>query len=251
MSSSEIIVGIHAVEALLRSNPKQISQLLCSESRHDKRHQKLLTLAGNQGVNVEKTNRSQLRDICGHDKHQGIIAYFAGSLEKTEAHLLTDLKARDRPWLVLALDGIQDPHNLGACLRSADGFAVDAVIVPRDNAASVTPVVQKVAAGAAATVPFYRVTNLSRVLRQLQDNEAWVYGAAGESEQSLYETEFSGSVVLVLGAEGAGLRQNTRQSCDQLYKIPLSGSVSSLNVSVATGISLNEVARQRHFVEKN
>jgi len=249
MSSPEIIAGIHAVDALLRSHPDKIKKLLCADSRHDKRHHNLVILATNQGVQIEKTDRARLSEICGHDKHQGVVAYFAGVLDKSEAHLLTDLNASSRPWLILALDGVQDPHNLGACLRSADGFGVDAVVVPRDNATGLTAAVHKVAAGAASSVAFYRVTNLVRVLRQLQEHQAWVYGAAGDSDTSLFDTEFSGSVVLVLGAEGSGLRQNTRQACDQLYRIPLKGSVTSLNVSVATGISLSEVSRQRYFVE--
>ena len=249
MSGQNLVAGIHAVESLLKNDPAQISRLLCVDTRKDKRLQKLQQLAKNQGIAVEYTERTELDKLCGHRKHQSVLAWYQGTPEKNESQLFTDLASQQQPWLILVLDEIQDPHNLGACLRSADGFAVDAVVIPSDNAVGITPVVQKVAAGAAASVPLYRVSNLARALRRLQDEQVWIYGAAGEAEASLYDTQFSGSVALVLGAEGSGLRKLTREACDQLYKIPLQGQVSSLNVSVATGISLSEIQRQRSCIE--
>lgn len=251
MISSELIVGFHAVEALVRSNPQQIDRILFVRTRQDKRQQSLLELARAQGIKLEQKERAQLHELCGHEKHQGVLAFFNGTLEKNESFLRSDLLARARPWLIMVLDRVQDPHNLGACLRCADAFAADAVIVPRDKSTGITASVQKVAAGAASSVPFYRVTNLARVLRQLKQDDAWVFGADAQSTTSLYDINFSGSVVLVLGAEGAGLRQNTQRACDQLYKIPLHGSVSSLNVSVAAGISLSEVVRQRDLIDNH
>lgn len=250
MSTGSLVVGIHAVEAVLRSDPKRVDKMLCTQARRDKRLVKLLDLARNQGVQVEIVEREEIDELCGHKKHQSVLAYYQGVPERTESHLLTDLHTKTRPWLILILDEVQDPHNLGACLRSADCFAVDAVVIPRDNSVSVTPVVQKVAAGGAATIPVYRVTNLVRALNQLQEADVWLYGAAGESDKSLYDYSLSGSIGLILGAEGSGLRKLTRDACDQLYKIPLYGQVSSLNVSVAAGISLSEVMRQRYFIEK-
>ena len=152
---------------------------------------------------------------------------------------------KDGPVLILVLDGVTDPHNLGACIRSADAAGVDAVVVPKDKSADLTPIARKVACGAAEVMPFARVTNIARTLEALKERNVWVFGAAGEAEKAIYDNDLTGSMALVMGAEGAGLRRLTREHCDFLVKLPMSGSVSSLNVSVATGVCLFEVVRQR------
>ena len=245
MTGSDIAVGPHAVEAVVKYHPRSVVRVLYNENRHDRRMEQLLLLARNQGVEVAACSAQQLTSLCGHEQHQSVIAEHRAAVSRDEHSLLTDLQSRKSPLLVLVLDGVQDPHNLGACLRTADAAGVDAVIAPRKNAVGITPVVTKVAAGATASVPFYQVTNLSRTLGQLQSLGIWVFGAAGEASASLFQKDLSVSVALVLGAEGAGLRSGTRKACDELYSIPMAGQVSSLNVSVAAGISLFEVCRQR------
>lgn len=253
MANSDIAVGPHAVEAVVKYHPQSVIRILYNEKRHDRRMEQLLALARNQGVDVVGCPAQRLTELCGHEQHQSIIAEHEATVAKDEHSLLSDLKARmvkddaatEQPLLVLVLDGVQDPHNLGACLRTADAAGADAVVVPRKNAVGITPVVTKVAAGATASVPFYQVTNLSRTLSQLQTLGIWIYGAAGEATDTLYQKDFTTPVALVLGAEGTGLRSGTRKVCDELYSIPMAGQVSSLNVSVATGVSLFEVCRQR------
>lgn len=240
------VAGIHAVEAILKTDAARIQRLLVASGRHDKRLSALTELAKNQGVRIEIAEKQLLAETCGHHRHQSVLAEYRGIAPRTEGQLLTDLAARESPWLILVLDEIQDPHNLGACLRSADAAGVDAVIVPKDNSADVTPVVQKVAAGAVATVPLYRVTNLVRILKQLAEAGVWLYAAAGDAQKSLYDVDFKGSTAIVLGSEGSGLRARTLSSCDETYQIPMAGSVESLNVSVACGISLFEVKRQQN-----
>ena len=174
-----------------------------------------------------------------------MVALYAGRPAGGESALFTHLAECDEPRLVLMLDEVQDPHNLGACLRSADAAGVDALVTPLDNSCGITPVVRKVASGAAETVPVFQVVNLPRTLKRLQQDGLWIYGAVGEAEVSLYDTDFSSSAVLVMGAEGRGLRRLTREHCDVLFSIPMHGTLSSLNVSVATGVSLFEIVRQR------
>ncbi|MBX2823694.1 MAG: 23S rRNA (guanosine(2251)-2'-O)-methyltransferase RlmB [Gammaproteobacteria bacterium] len=239
------VVGLNAVESLLKTAPRQIDQLLVAGQRRDKRVQALVTLARNQGVVIAEVSSEDLSARCGHQRHQSVLALYRGSPPRTERQLLSDLAARAEPWLVLALDEVQDPHNLGACLRSAAAAGVDAVIIPRDNAVGVTPVVQKVSAGAAAVVPLYQVTNLVRTLTALKSQGAWLYGAAGAGEETLYDVDFKSSSVIVMGSEGQGLRRRTQATCDVLYRIPMRGDVESLNVSVACGVSLFEARRQR------
>jgi len=239
------VVGIHAVAALLRSDPAHVQRLLVAQERQSKHLGELLDLARNQGVRIESRSSQVLTAQCGHARHQSVLAEYLGAAPANEHQLTTDLAGRAPPWLVLVLDSIQDPHNLGACLRSADAAAVDAVIIPKNNAVGVTPVVQKVAAGAAATVPLYQVTNLARTLASLKSSGVWVFGAGAEAEKSLYQVDFKVSSALVLGSEGAGLRRRTAACCDELFAIPMGGTVESLNVSVACGISLFEARRQR------
>ncbi len=247
----ELIYGIHAVDALLRRQPAAIQCLLVQAGREDKRMVALLALARNQGVTIQARARRELDELV-EGRHQGVVAEVAGAAASAdnlwdETDLLGFVDDADAPLLILVLDGVTDPHNLGACLRSADAAGADAVVVPKDKSADLNPTVRKVACGAAETVPFVRVTNLARTLAALKDKGVWLYGAAGEAETSLYQVDLSGSVALVMGAEGSGLRRLTREVCDFLVKLPMAGSVSSLNVSVATGICLFEARRQRQL----
>ena len=246
------VYGIHAVDSLLRKTPKDVQRLLLQEDRRDKRMANLLELGRNQGVSIERVPRAVLDDLVP-GRHQGVAALLdmpSGDSPRQaniwrEEHLLSAVDAGAKPVLILVLDGVTDPHNLGACLRSADAAGVDAVVVPRDKSADLTPVVRKVACGAAETVPFVRVTNLSRTLKALQERGVWLYGASADAQNTLFECDLSGSVALVMGAEGPGMRRLTQETCDFLVKLPMAGEVSSLNVSVAAGICLFEVVRQR------
>jgi 23S rRNA (guanosine2251-2'-O)-methyltransferase len=240
--AADWVYGIHAVAALLARRPERIAELRVQEGRSDQRMQQLLDDAERAGIAVERVARAVLDQLDG--RHQGVAARLAVDYEYREADIPALLERSARP-LVLVLDGVTDPHNLGACLRSADAAGVDMVIAPRDKAAGLTPVVRKVACGAAEVVPFIQVTNLARTLRSLQDLGVWIVGAAGEADNTLYEQDLTGPVALVLGAEGSGMRRLTREYCDFLAKLPMAGSVSSLNVSVAAGICLFEAVRQR------
>lgn len=238
---SERIYGIHAVQSLLEHAGENIQQISIIADKPNARLQSLIDTARRLQIAVVICSRSELDQLVQGAKHQGIVALMTSA--QTPVSLEQLLAQKPNPFL-LVLDGIQDPHNLGACLRVADAAGVDAVIAPKDRAVKLTPTVRKVACGAAETVPFITVTNLSRTLQQLQDYGVWVYGAAGEAEQTVYEVKLSRPIALVLGAEGAGLRRLTRDSCDQLLRIPMLGTVDSLNVSVAAGIFCFEVVRQ-------
>ena len=254
----QTVYGIHTVDSLLRQNPKSVQQLLLQAGREDKRITALLTLAQNQGVPVSREPKAGLDKIAG-GRHQGVVALMRDDPQQDdstasnlwrEADLLEKVENKGAPVLILVLDGVTDPHNLGACLRSADAAGADAVVVPRDNSADLTPVVRKVACGAAEVLPFVRVTNISRTLQALQARGVWLYGADGGAEKSLYNSDLTESLALVMGAEGKGMRRLTRERCDHLIHLPMAGSVSSLNVSVAAGICLFEAARQRALSEK-
>ena len=247
------VYGIHAVDSLLRQNPKSVQRLWAQQGREDNRIGALLELAQNQGVPVARETRRALDEMV-KGRHQGIIAETLdlpvhGDTSPRnlwqEADLLRTVDEKAGPLLILVLDGVTDPHNLGACLRSADAAGVDAVVVPKDKSADLNPVSRKVACGAAEVVPFVRVTNLARTLKQLQQRGLWVVGTAGEAEQLLYEVDLKVPTVIVMGAEGAGMRRLTREHCDYLAKLPMAGAVSSLNVSVTAGICLFEAVRQR------
>ncbi len=243
---SERIYGIHAVESLLRREPARVQQLWLQTGREDKRMAGLVRLAANQGVRSERVPRKQL-DEWVSGRHQGVVAEVTpgeGDTQLDERGLL-DLVADTVAPLVLVLDGVTDPHNLGACLRSADAAGVTAVVVPKDKSADLSPTVRKVACGGAESVPFARVTNLARTLDDLKQAGLWVVGTAGEASQLVYEQDLRGPTVLIMGAEGEGMRRLTREACDFLVKLPMAGSVSSLNVSVATGVCLFEAVRQR------
>lgn len=242
--SKDYVFGIHAVVALLERDPASIDQLWLQEGREDRRLQQVRDLAVAAGLPLTTAVRREL-DQRVRGRHQGVVARRSGSHPGwQEADLPELLAARPAP-LVLVLDGVTDPHNLGACLRTADAAGVTAVLAPRDRAAGLGPTVRKVACGAAETMPFVTVTNLARSLRELQQQGLWLVGTAGEAEQCLYDLDLTGPVALLLGAEGRGLRRLTRELCDHLVHLPMAGSLSSLNVSVAAGVALFEAVRQR------
>jgi 23S rRNA (guanosine2251-2'-O)-methyltransferase len=245
MSQLEKIYGVHAVEALLRHHPKRVKQVWLSESRSDPRIQVLIELAGQSRVPVGQAERREL-DAWVEGVHQGVVADVSPSQVWGEAMLDELLDRTEGAPLLLVLDGVTDPHNLGACLRSADAAGALAVIVPKDKSATLTPAVRKVACGAAEVIPLVAVTNLARTLEKLQQRGLWVVGTAGEAEMDLYQHDMTGPTILVMGAEGKGMRRLTREHCDYLVKLPMAGSVSSLNVSVATGVCLFEAVRQRN-----
>ncbi|MDB6061340.1 MAG: methyltransferase, TrmH family, group 3 [Verrucomicrobiaceae bacterium] len=243
----DFIYGIHTVAALLERAPERIEQLKVLSGRADQRMQQLLDAAEKQNIRVERADRNELERFDA--KHQGVVALLASNFEYREEDLKNLVQRSAKP-LILILDGVTDPHNLGACLRSADAAGVDVVIAPRDKAAGLTPVVRKVACGAAEVIPFIQVTNLARTLRDLKEWGVWIVGAAGEADALIYDQDLSGPIALAMGAEGSGLRRLTRELCDFLVKLPMAGSVSSLNVSVATGVCLFEAVRQRQGAKR-
>ena len=245
MKRTERVFGLHAVRSLLQRSPARISLLRVLESRHDERIEDILQLADKANVPVRRVARQELDECVPGVSHQGVLAETGGAPSLGEQDLPAFIEALGHPPFILVLDSVQDPHNLGACLRSADAAGTDVVVIPKDKSAPLNATVRKVACGAAETLPVVRVTNLARILRALRDSGVWIYGAAGEAETSLYDTDLCGPLALVLGGEGKGLRRLTREHCDGLLSIPLDGSVSSLNVSVATGICLFEAKRQR------
>jgi 23S rRNA (guanosine2251-2'-O)-methyltransferase len=244
MSQLEKIYGVHAVEALLRHHPKRVKQIWLAESRNDPRVQTLVELANENRVQVGQAERREM-DAWVEGVHQGVVAEVSPSQVWGEAMLDELLDRTEGAPLLLVLDGVTDPHNLGACLRSADAAGALAVIVPKDKSATLTPVVRKVACGAAEVIPLVAVTNLARTLEKLQQRGLWIVGTAGEAEVSIYDQDLTGPTILIMGAEGKGMRRLTREHCDYLVKLPMAGSVSSLNVSVATGVCLFEAQRQR------
>ncbi len=237
--------GLHAVESLLRRDPSRVGVLLALDGRDDVRMQTLLELAAQANVPVRRVSRGELDERAPGVSHQGVVAEVGVAPGLGEKDLPAFLDALHEPPFILILDNVQDPHNLGACLRSADAAGVNLVIVPRDKSAPLNGAARKVACGAADTLPLVRVTNLARAMKTLRDRGIWIYGAAGEADQTIYQTELAGPLALVLGGEGRGLRRLTREQCDGLVAIPLAGSVGSLNVSVAAGICLFEARRQR------
>ena len=244
MSQLEKIYGVHAVEALLRHHPKRVKQIWLAEGRSDPRVQTLIELAAENRVAVGQAERREL-DAWVDGVHQGVVADVSPSQVWGEAMLDELLDRTEGAPLLLVLDGVTDPHNLGACLRSADAAGALAVIVPKDKSATLTPTVRKVACGAAEVIPLVAVTNLARTLEKLKQRGLWVVGTAGEAEQELYQQDLTGPTILIMGAEGSGMRRLTRDLCDYLVRLPMAGSVSSLNVSVATGVCLFEALRQR------
>ena len=244
MSETQPVYGLHAVRALLARDPARVRRVSLQRGRDDPRSREIETLARAAGVMVERVDGELLKRWVGDVVHQGVVAQVDPLKAWVEEDLIAALAGRPDP-LVLVLDSVTDPHNLGACLRTADACGALAVVVPRDRAAGVNPTVRKVAAGAAETTPVVTVTNLVRTLKLLKDAGLWVVGADAEGEKLAYEADLKGPLALVLGAEGAGLRELTRKTCDFLVRLPQLGSVESLNVSVATGMLLYESVRQR------
>ncbi|MEW5943626.1 MAG: 23S rRNA (guanosine(2251)-2'-O)-methyltransferase RlmB [Pseudomonadota bacterium] len=245
MAQSSLIHGFHAVIARLRQNPGSVAEIYVDSARHDPRVRDVVQLAEASGVRLIQAERRRLDGMVPSGRHQGVIAKVEAGAAVPYRSLDDILENLKEPALLLVLDGVQDPHNLGACLRVADAMGVHAVVAPKDRAVGLNATVRKVASGAAETVPFITVTNLARTLRELQELGIWVVGAAGEAEQDLFTVKLDGPLALVLGAEGEGLRRLTRETCDQLARIPMFGTVESLNVSVAAGICLFEARRQR------
>ncbi len=245
--AEELIHGLHAVAAALEYEPEQVRGLWVERQRRDGRMQALLDQAVLQGVAIYPTGRAELDRMTGGARHQGVVARLTVRQRPLgEADLPALLAAAEEPLLLLVLDGVQDPHNLGACLRSAAAAGVHAVIAPADRSVGLNATVRKVACGGAEIVPVVTVTNLARALRALQEQGVWAVGAAGEADESLYDVDFTPSTAIVLGGEEKGLRRLTREACDRLARIPMAeGGVESLNVSVAAGIFLFEARRQR------
>lgn len=241
----ELIYGLHAVQALLKSTPQRVIEIYVLQGRNDNKLQKIQQLAEQNGIACQAMGRSKLDELAEEENHQGVIAVCTPGERYDEAWLFAFLEKLNEPPFLLVLDGVTDPHNLGACLRTAEAAGVHAVVVPKDKSVGVTPVVRKVACGAAEVLPIIPVTNLARTLKKLQEQGVWLFGAAGEATQTVYESNLTGPVALLMGAEGDGLRRLTMDSCDHLMKIPMAGTVSSLNVSVAAGVCLFEAVRQR------
>jgi 23S rRNA (guanosine2251-2'-O)-methyltransferase len=254
MSSSKVLFGFHALGVRLKTAPQSIIELYFEPTRRDARMRQFLEKAAQAGVKLIESDGQRLSQMAASHGHQGVVARV---MPLAQVHsldeLLENLEAanearppaeRQQP-LILVLDGVTDPHNLGACLRVADGAGVHAVIAPKDHAAGINATVAKVASGAAETVPYFMVTNLARTLNELKERNIWIVGTSDQASQTLYQADLTGPVALVLGAEGDGMRQLTAKTCDTLVSIPMCGAVESLNVSVASGVCLYEAMRQR------
>ncbi|MFE8645129.1 23S rRNA (guanosine(2251)-2'-O)-methyltransferase RlmB [Sphingomonas sp. NCPPB 2930] len=248
MSSPKVLFGFHAVGVRLKTAPKSVLEIYYEPTRRDARMRQFLDRAREAGARLVEADGARLSKLAGSHGHQGVAARVetlpqAHSLDE----LLEQLEASGtgEPPLLLVLDGVTDPHNLGACLRVADGAGAHAVIAPKDHAVGINATVAKVASGAAETVPYFMVTNLARTLGELKERSIWCIGTSDDAPKTLYQVDLKGPVALVLGAEGDGMRQLTRKTCDELIAIPMRGAVESLNVSVASGICLYEAARQR------
>ena len=248
LPDEEILCGFHGVQSVLARAATDVVEVLLDENRHDQRIKQLRQELERGGINFRSASRDELERWAQGVRHQGVIARIQRqtSPHQSELYALLDqLADNHRPALLLILDQVQDPHNLGACLRTADGAGVDAVILPKDGACPVNATVTRVAAGAVARLPVFYVSNLARTMDDLQQRGIWITGGDDAAECLLYEMDFTANTAIVIGAEGKGLRRLTRAHCDQRARIPMSGSVSSLNVSVATGLFLFEAVRQR------
>ncbi len=249
MKSSKLF-GLHSVQAALDYSPNKIQKAWVDTGRQDKRLTQAIDNLLDLGIEPEKVDRKKLDRLAENNNHQGIVIEVEMPSELTESDLKTAVENLTTTALFLVLDNVQDPHNLGACLRTADATGVHGVIITKDNATGITPTVCKVASGAAETVPVYQVTNLARTLRWLKGEGLWIMGAAGETAQTIYSTDFSVPMALVVGTEGKGLRRLTKEQCDVLVSVPMLGKVESLNLSVATGVLLYEAVRQRLLLVK-
>lgn len=239
------VYGFHSIEAILLHEPERILEVWLLDGRQDKRLESILELLSTHGIRHQKVKREKLDELADSSRHQGVVAHCREAPSRNENFLEQLLDSLDEAPFLLILDGVQDPHNLGACLRTADAVGVHAVIVPKDNAATLNGTVRKVACGAAETTPFITVTNIARCLRNLKERGVWLVGAAGEVKTNIYQQDMTGPLAIIMGAEGKGLRRLTRETCDHLVTIPMPGNVESLNVSVATGVCLYEALRQR------
>jgi 23S rRNA (guanosine2251-2'-O)-methyltransferase len=240
-SADEYIYGIHSVESMLQNNCEDVLQVWVAQGRKDKKVQEITRIAKKYGISIEAISADKMKNKCPDVSHQGVIAKIRPTKLKSLA--LEDILSR-KSLLLLVLDEVQDPHNIGACLRTADAAGVDAVIVSRNRSPGITAVVRKVASGAVDTVPFIQVSNLARAIRQLQDNDVRVIGTSGDTGKTIYDVDVTQRMALVMGSEGKGMRRLTREGCDELVSIPMLGVVESLNVSVATGIALFEIRRK-------
>jgi len=238
------IYGLHSLQAVLERSPERVLSVSIAQDKPDARVAQLLSEIERHAIALQRVSDKYLSKQLGDVNHQGVMAQVRPPHIGNEQDLLQDMAQLEVP-LLLVLDGVQDPHNLGACLRSADAAGAHAVVVPRDRACGLNATVSKVASGAAEVLPFYQVTNLARTLRELQGEQVHCVGLAGEAISSLYDCKLHGPLALVLGAEGTGLRRLTRETCDVLARLPMHGSVESLNVSVTAGIALFEAVRQR------
>lgn len=246
MKSQEFIYGMHAVRTVLEARPRDVLKLYIQNNRSDKKINEIKKLAESSQVRCDVVSAQQLEKMVGMDaRHQGIVAKCRSMTNLSEKDLIDQVSNASKPVVLLILDGVQDPHNLGACLRSANAFGVMAVIAPKDRAASVTDVVRKVASGAAEQTPFIAVTNLHRTIKQLQENGVWFVGLDSEGTMPISQVDMKGHIGIVMGSEGEGMRRLTKEACDYLAQIPMCGTVESLNVSVATGVALYEMQRQR------
>lgn len=247
-SQSHFIFGLHAIQAALELPVSRITEIWLADDRHDVRIESIVTAAKVQGIQPNKVSKAELDEMMPDARHQGGIAKCTPLKELTETDLLKlvdDLIDNGTTPLLLILDGVQDPHNLGACLRTAEAAGAHAVIAPKDRASGLTATAMKVSSGSAERLPFVQVTNLARILRELQQAGVWLVGTSGDSESSIYDIELKGPLAVILGAEGKGIRRLTREHCDQVAHIPMQGGAESLNVSVAAGVCLFEAARQR------
>jgi 23S rRNA (guanosine2251-2'-O)-methyltransferase len=243
--SNELLYGIHAVESALQHDPGNVLELYLETDSHNARLKELSERARDAGVKPHGRDKAALDKMTGGARHQGAVARYRTPPPRSEDDLLALVEKAGTDALLLVLDGVTDPHNLGACLRSAEAAGVTAVIVPRDKAAGITPTVRKASAGAADRIAFFAVTNLARTLKNLKQAGVWLVGLAGDAGQDFYALDLQGASAIVMGSEGEGMRRLTRESCDFLAHIPMRGSVESLNVSVATGVALFEALRQR------
>ncbi|HEY7945789.1 MAG TPA: 23S rRNA (guanosine(2251)-2'-O)-methyltransferase RlmB [Casimicrobiaceae bacterium] len=248
MADIRYLTGFHAVTARLRQHPDSVRAIYVGAARHDRRARELVERAQSAGVVVHPVEDKRLDAMAGSDRHQGVVAEVDAALQHQTLDDVLDGLAE--PALLLVLDGVTDPHNLGACLRCADAFGAHTVILPKDRAVGVNATVAKAASGAADTVPVVTITNLARTLRELKERGVWLIGADEGGQENLFDADLSGPLAWVLGAEGSGLRRLTRELCDRIVSIPLLGAVESLNVSVAAGICLFETRRQRSVAGK-
>ena len=244
--ADETLTGIHAVMAVLEHNPQRVRQVYIYDKRKNPRLESLLEKVGKLSVPVHEVPRSKLDRMADNQVHQGVVARCEPLPARTEKELLWDIGGLDRPAMLLVLDSIQDPHNLGACLRTLNGAGGDGIVMAKGRSAPITSVVHKTASGALETTPVYTVINLARTLQKLKEETGlWIFGTSDRAEKNLYELDLTGPFAMVLGAEGKGIRRLVADHCDELVSIPMQGAVSSLNVSVATGVCVYEAMRQR------